>query len=670
MVGVVRGVLDHVGHDRIVGWAQNPDAPDAPVALCILANGSPIGQAIADIHRPDLEQAEIGDGRHGFEFAVPDGLPAFARHVIEVRSDQGEHLTGSPWTLDPVPDDRMRQWRGRVDQVTRQRLCGWVQDAADPDTPVMLRVFDNGASLGRVLANTYREDLREAGVGNGRHGFDWTVPGGLAPSVRHAIEIRCEADGTLISHGSVVIETVDSFDATLEQLVDDAVAALDTEAGRQHALAFLLGQIDRVLQYQSDAEGQRAERLAYRQFRRRWGPQAEVASTMPDPGLRALVIDGRVPVARRDAGSQVILSHMRALRHLGYAVSFVAADAWEPVDASGALATAGITHCAAPLYASVEDVLRRQAGCFDVVYLHREPIADRYLALARHHMPRARIIYSVADLHHLRLERQAAIEERPELLAASRRIRLAECTAAWGADAVITHSTAEAALLRQSVPQANVHVVGWDLPEDGSIRKPRRSFKQRHGVGFIGHYPHAPNLDAARWLVEAVMPLVWQTDPDIHCYLVGSAMPETIRQLAQPRVIMVGQVNDLGEAVFNRVRLTAAPLRYGAGIKGKVLESLAVGVPCVMSEIAAEGLTLPANLQDLVGQDAEAIAAVICRMHADEAANQAASEAGRLLIDRDFTADTTISALRTVLKLPASAGRPGPVSISSVTAAA
>jgi glycosyltransferase involved in cell wall biosynthesis len=99
------------------------------------------------------------------------------------------------------------------------------------------------------------------------------------------------------------------------------------------------------------------------------------------------------------------------------------------------------------------------------------------------------------------------------------------------------------------------------------------------------------------------MPLVWRDAPQIECLLVGSDMPDAMRDLARQGVVLVGAVADLG-SVFDRVRLTVAPLRFGAGVKGKVLDSLASGVPCVMSPVAAEGLALPPALQDLVGQDA------------------------------------------------------------------
>ena len=349
----------------------------------------------------------------------------------------------------------------------------------------------------------------------------------------------------------------------------------------------------------------------------------------------------------RDAGSQAILSHIRALQHLGYVVSLVAAAEMETGNpAVAALADIGITCCGTPFYASVEDVLRRQADCFDVVYLHRVDIARRYLALARQHMPRARILYSVADLHHVRLERQAAIEQCPDILAASRSVKLAEFTAAWSADAVITHSAVEASLLRQAIPAAHVYRVPWDVP----VRNARVKLAGRSGVTFIGSYAHSPNVDAAHWLVETVMPLIWQTDPSIECLLVGSAMPEDIRRLAGPGVLVLGHVADINTYVFDRVRLSVAPLRYGAGVKGKVLDSLAAGVPCVMTPISAEGLYLCGGLQVLVGQDATQLAALICHLHHDDVAYRKLNRAGRTLVRNDHSEAAVTAALRAAIE--------------------
>jgi glycosyltransferase involved in cell wall biosynthesis len=650
-----------VTRDRITGWARDAAQPERKVRLRILDNDVAIGEVEADRHRADLEVIGLGDGRYGFDFAVPGGLSPQVSHVIRVqRVADGQELSDSPRLLAAVPlvltapTATQGTLDGHLDHATRERIAGWARDAAQPDAPVALEILDNGVPVTRVLANLVRNDLAEAGVGNGRHGFDIVIPGGLSPLVRHTIRVRREGDGADIPGSPAVIEAAGAFDDGVQQMVAKAVEAVGAEDDQERVLSFMLAQVERLRQARANADAGRAERLVSRKLNRRLGPQAMAATDDPQP--RALVIDAHLPAAGRDAGSNAILSHIRALQQLGYAVSVAPADAMarpDP-DAVTALREAGVACCAAPFYASVEDVLCGQAGCIDVVYLHRAGIASRYLGLARRHLPNARILFSVADLHHLRLERQAAVEQRPELLAASRRVRLEECVAAWQADAVLTHSAEEAALLRKLVPEANVHRVPWAVPtRAASVR-----FADRHGVVFVGSYAHEPNVDAACWLVEAVMPLVWLHDPDIACLLAGTGMPPAVRRLERLGAEVLGAVDDIG-AVFDRVRLSAAPLRYGAGVKGKVLDSLASGVPCVMTPVAAEGIGLPPSLRALVAGDAAGLAALILRLHGDAEAHRKAARAGRALVAKCHNEAMVVAALEAAIGRRAAVAQPG-----------
>jgi hypothetical protein len=676
--GKIVGYLDGVSWDRIDGWAWDETSPDRPVSLRILDNGVVIGQVLADGYRENLIRHGIGDGRHSFSLNVPGGLSPQTRHVIQVQSVAGDmELRDSPWVLEavggsaapveghdemgagvdppasPPPAAETLTWRGCLDKATRDVVAGWAQDEADPDTPVALQILDNGVPIARVLANRYRADLADGGIGDGRHGFEVRFPGGLSPLSRHVIDVRREADDGALDFSPVVIEPATSFEPALEQAVENAVASLGANEEQERVLSFLAAQADRLLQLRAETEGKRESRAAYQQFRRRWGSAlpggndtaAAEAPDVVDPGKRALVVDDEVPMLARDAGSQAVLSHMRALQQLGYTVSFVAgmdmAQAGREIDA---LQAEGIACCRAPFYATVEEVLRRQAGCFDVVYLHRASNASKYLAMVRQYCPNARILYSVADLHHVRLERQAEIEDRPELLALSRQLRLAECTAAWSADAVITHSTVEAALLRQAVPNANVHVVPWTIP----VRPTTVPLAERHQIAFIGNYTHTPNADAVHYLAEVIMPLVWRRNPKIKCLLVGSRMPEKILRLTHPGLVPVGQVADLAE-IFDRVRLTVAPLRFGAGLKGKVLVSFAAGIPCVMSPVAAEGFDLPSSLAASVKTTADEIAARIALLYANHPACREASETGLSLIRDRFNDARVVAALNAAI---------------------
>ena len=345
---------------------------------------------------------------------------------------------------------------------------------------------------------------------------------------------------------------------------------------------------------------------------------------------------------------------MRALQALGYEVSFVAAEELSPrAGAFAELEAHGIECCRAPYYASVEEVLRRQHDSFDLVYLHRVSNAAKYLALARRYCQTARILYGVSDLHHVRVARQAKVEGRPELLAHSRRLRLAECTAARSANAVITHSSVEAAWLRQTVTDCNVHVVPWAVP----VRPTTWLWSERRGIAFIANFGHSPNLDAAQFLTADIMPRVWRENRSIECLLVGSRMPESLKRLSAPGILPMGHVPDLS-TIYERVRVVVAPLRYGAGVKGMVLECLAAGVPCVMSPIAAEGIPLPDSLACAICADAAQMAAQILRLHENEAESQAALQAGLAFIAAGYSEEVVVARLRAAIETRRAAGAP------------
>ncbi len=292
-------------------------------------------------------------------------------------------------------------------------------------------------------------------------------------------------------------------------------------------------------------------------------------------------------------------------------------------------------------------MLRREAGGFALIYLHRGGNA-RYLPLIRHHQPRARVVYSVADLHHLRLARQAEVEQRPELTEASQRVRAAELSAARFVDSVITHSSFEAALLKRDLPDARIHIVPW------SVRRARPRCRSRSGaaLAFIGSYGHAPNLDAAWWLIQEVMPLVRAQDDSIECLLVGSNMPDSLKAAAAPGDPPVGRVENL-PGLFDRIRLTVAPLAFGAGVKGKVLDSLAAGVPCACTPVAAEGMDLPGTLDQAIAPDAAGLAAAILRLHGDEAFNASCSAAGLAYVGATLSETRLDTLMREVVGLRA-----------------
>jgi glycosyltransferase involved in cell wall biosynthesis len=532
--------------------------------------------------------------------------------------------------------------RSFLDEVSRHRIAGWAQDEAQPDAPLSLLILVDDGLAARVLANRHRPDLAAAGIGDGRHGFCFEFANGLSPGERHIVRVCREADGSDLAGSPVVLEPASPTDKPAhESLADIDLAALSDDA-LARGIELTAEHLDRAVQLLADRQSGRAARREHRLFVERWRRRG-ARKGRPDSGMpapRALIIDDRLPEPQRDAGSAVILSHIRCLQRLGFEVSFAASLDLAEADADrGSLDRLGVAWCGRPFYSSVEEVLRRQEGEFDLIYLHRVANAAKYAELARRHFPKARQIYSVADLHHIRIARQAAAEDRPELSPLAGRLRLMEFAAAALADAVITHSSEEAKSLAAQIGAAKVHTVRWSA----AVRPTTTPFAKRRGIAFVGGYGHPPNLDAARWLISEIMPGVRERDPKIECLLVGDGLPDGVQQRCGDGVVALGPVRDLAE-VFDRVRLTVAPLRFGAGVKGKVIDSLAAGIPCVMTPIGAEGLDLPAALEGCIATTAEAIAAAIGHLHNDRKANAACRAAGLGYIEEVFS-ETRLDAL-------------------------
>jgi hypothetical protein len=155
-------------------------------------------------------------------------------------------------------------------------------------------------------------------------------------------------------------------------------------------------------------------------------------------------------------------------------------------------------------------------------------------------------------------------------------------------------------------------------------------FADRFGLAFIGSFKHAPNVDAAHWLVSEIMPLVWREAPEVQCLIVGSDLSEELRdELARPGVDVLGWVDRLGD-VFERIRCTVAPLRFGAGLKDKVLRSMAAGLPCVGTPEAFRGMhALPTEITSTCqGETASELAAALVRVLRDERGNANSAQIG------------------------------------------
>lgn len=354
----------------------------------------------------------------------------------------------------------------------------------------------------------------------------------------------------------------------------------------------------------------------------RGGPERRPALPAPAPALfapargpAALLIDDHWPRPDRDSGSIDIANLAEALVGMGFEVVFGAdrdhtAGAESP--GRGALNARGVRRLGPSDAPSVAAFLEREGGRFALVVLNRVYGGGRFMEEVRRHCTGARVVFNTIDVHHLRLRREAALRGDPAGLASAEAVRGREEALAREADATLVVSDAERDLLAAAGPGTNLVV----LPLAREVQPPRTPFEARSGAGFIGGFAHAPNVDALRFFLAEVWPLVLRGDRRCEFSVVGADLPPGLLDGAPGAVRYLGPVADAAPW-FESLRLTVAPLRYGAGVKGKVVSSLSAGVPCVATPVAVEGMGLRDGDGVLVASTPEQMAERVLRAHAD-----------------------------------------------------
>jgi GT2 family glycosyltransferase/glycosyltransferase involved in cell wall biosynthesis len=359
---------------------------------------------------------------------------------------------------------------------------------------------------------------------------------------------------------------------------------------------------------------------------------------------RVLIVDACVPTPDQDSGSVRMLNLMRVLIDLGWKVAFMPENRLAVPGYTEALQRLGVEMLHAPWVADAPAWFREHGPFLDAVVLSRHYVASTFLPLVREHARRARVVFDTVDLHYLREQREAELQGSAALAARARSTRDAELRLVRDCDVTVVVSPVERELLAREAPGARVEVLS-NVHEVAGLRAP---FAARADLWFVGGFQHPPNVDAVHWFLEAVWPRVEASLPQARFHIVGSRMPDALRALAGPRVEVHGFVENL-DRFLDGCRLSVAPLRYGAGVKGKVNSAMAHGQPVVATSIAVEGMHVVAGDDVLVADDPATFAAAIVRAYTDEALWSTLSTNGLANVARHFSFDAAREALARIL---------------------
>lgn len=302
-----------------------------------------------------------------------------------------------------------------------------------------------------------------------------------------------------------------------------------------------------------------------------------------------LVIDHGVPTPDQDAGSKTMMAFMTALQELGHVVKLWSDSPLIPVQYVVPLAEQGIEVIGMPEVLTFSQWMADHGKCIDVFILSRPSIADRYIETIRERS-QSKVIFYGHDMHHQRLAAEAKLTTDRQLTKSASAMLKTEVSIWNRCDVSLYPSAQEVEIARELAPKADIRVISpYSLrPTNTTELAPQTDHAE---LIFVAGFKHKPNEDAAKWLVKEVLPIILQAHPNVRLKLVGSNPTDAVIALSSDCVTVTGTVSET-ELIehYHRASVALAPLRFGAGVKLKVLEAMAAGTPVVTTSVGAQGL--------------------------------------------------------------------------------
>lgn len=302
-----------------------------------------------------------------------------------------------------------------------------------------------------------------------------------------------------------------------------------------------------------------------------------------------LVIDHYVPHFDKDAGSRTVFQYLNLFRKLGFNVKFLGDNFFQHEPYTSELEQMGIEVLYGNWYSKHwKDWIKNNGEHIDFTFLNRPHISEKYMDVIKRYT-NSKVIYYGHDLHYLRDLREYRLSGNSKLMDSSNEWKAKELELCRKADIAYFPSQVEVDELRKLIPDLNVKAIPAYIYND--IQQATPDFKEKKNLLFVGGFGHKPNIDAVIWFLEEIFPLILQKKSDIKFYVVGSNPPEEIVKYQSDNVIVTGFVSDDElNNYYNKSKIAVVPLRYGAGVKGKVVEALYNQIPVVTTSIGAEGL--------------------------------------------------------------------------------
>lgn len=253
----------------------------------------------------------------------------------------------------------------------------------------------------------------------------------------------------------------------------------------------------------------------------------------------------------------------------------------------------------------------------NLVWLHRPLIFKKYYNTIKKYNNNVKIVFDMVDFHYMRIKREADIKNSKKLEKEAQKFLSIEIENCKKADHIIVISETDKQNLVSFYEDQSKMVIVSNIHDFIENNLNFKSFSLRKNLLFVGSFNHLPNIDAVNYLNQTIMPIVWKTNPEMKIQIIGSNPTEEIRNLNSEKFEILGYVEDLS-SYFNNSRLFVAPLRYGAGVKGKIGQSMEYGLPLITTTTGAEGFDFNEYYKNVVEDNAEEFANKLIEIYYNE----------------------------------------------------
>lgn len=361
-----------------------------------------------------------------------------------------------------------------------------------------------------------------------------------------------------------------------------------------------------------------------------------------------LVIDHYIPQPDRDAGSRAIYQLLMVLVRHGYSVKFWPENLWHDAPYARPLQDAGVEVLYGSEYVGHFDRwIAENGGEIDAVIFSRPHVSVNFIDAVVAHS-KARRLYYGHDIHYLRLAEELKVRPSDAVRLDLERFKAMEESLWARMDAIYYPSNLETEFVENWAAKRGVQINAFTIPlyaYEGVPDVAKGNLADREGILFVAGFGHPPNVDGAVWFVHSVLPHIRRARPDVKVTLAGSNPSDEVLALAGERVNVTGFVSDeMLASLYDSSRVAIAPLRFGGGMKGKVLEAMRHGLPLVTTPTGLQGLA-DATGFTYAEDDAEEFAVRVVRLLDDDAEWLRRSAAAQDFVRRRFSTEAVYAVI-------------------------